>query len=122
MHKLAYGHVRALCGLLCVVKFNTHRTSLERTRLTVLSTHLSFFFTYHWENIMLNSILYFISGVFVVPFCIVSHKSQQITLSDIYKSKILNFLEVHFSISHFILIYLDPKRFNSSLYFSFLNS
>lgn len=89
---------------------------------TVLSTHLSFLFTYHWENIMLNSILYFISGIFVVPFYIVSHKSQQITLSDIYKSKILNFLEVLFSISHFILTYLDPKRFNSSLYFSFLNS
>ena len=121
IHKLAYGHkfYAGFYGWWSLTHILREQDSVYPTELP---THLSFLFTQYWEIIMLNNVLYSIPGPFVVLFCVVPHKSRQIKLSDIYKYKILNFLEVLFSLSYFILIYLDSKRFNSSLHFSFLST
>lgn len=123
VYKLAYGHKLEFYADFYVQWNLTHILRKQDSMYaTELSTCLPFLFTQSQENSILKSVSIFIPSTFVLLFCVVLHKSQQIRLSDIYKYKYKNFVDVIFNILHLLLIYLDSKRFNSSLYFSFLNS
>lgn len=118
VYKYTYGHKLVLFRFLCVVEFNSYpkRTRASTCHSIIYPPTVSIPIVvekhYAEEHFVSHS------WYFCIRSCVAPHKVQQIKLSDIYK----NFLAVLFSLSHFILICLDSKGCNNSLYFSFINS